>query len=673
MSADAPSAPSRDAASGAQPTAGRRAAAGVPAEAASRDAGARADAAVRTAQGPPAWLHAAVLAAAFAALYAWTEGRWPDVVVDYGRELYVPWRMLEGERLFGDLSWFNGPLSPSWNALVLRLFGVGISTLVAVDLALFALLLALLHAQLRSFASTTAATLACLVVLCVCGFAQLLFIGNYNFATPYSHEATHGVLLGLAALAAAHRFAVAGRPAWAFASGAFVGLAFLTKPEMFIAAAAGALVAVGLAGLRSRRLVAAGVALALGALVPVGASWLLLHESLGAAGAWSATLGAWPQLAATDVSQQRFYLTSMGLDRPLANVASMLRWALWAVAALAPAATLALLVRGPRSSSATAASAAGASPWWIGAAVVGTGLMGAALYGDGGWLQAPRAWPLFAGVAFVVAARRASSGPDAPRWIAAAAFSAFALAMTGKMLLNARLYHYGFALGLPATALVAALAWDAWPAGVARRGGSAAVARAGVATALAAFAGIALVQTARMHAGKTIEMGNGRDRFLADARGATVNAALAWLEGCAAPGAEKPTLAVLPEGVTLNYLSRSRNPTPYFNFMPPEIILFEEARILAAFQAHPPDLVFLVHKDTSEYGLRWFGRDYARQLGAWLRDRYDEVERFGDPPLRPGSRFGIDALARRGTAAGAALPCVNRGSRGSGAPPSPPR
>ena len=77
----------------------------------------------RPAARSPAWLHVAVLAAAFAALFAWTWGRWPDVVIDFGRELYVPWRMLEGEQLFRDLSWFNGPLSPHWNALVFRRSG----------------------------------------------------------------------------------------------------------------------------------------------------------------------------------------------------------------------------------------------------------------------------------------------------------------------------------------------------------------------------------------------------------------------------------------------------------------------------------------------------------------------------------------------------------------------
>jgi len=619
-----------------------RRAAGVAAARADAPRGAAASLAPRAAEGP-AWAHAALLAVAFAGLLASTWGRWPDVVVDFGRELYVPWRMLEGDRLFRDISWFNGPLSPSWNALAFRLFGVGLATLVWVDVALFACVLALLHALLREFTSRAAATAACLVVMAACGFGQAIFIGNYNFVCPYSHEATHGVLLGLAALAAAHRAGKSGGAAaagWALASGLAVGLAFLTKPEMLAAALAGALAALLLHALRRRR-AAPGVAAAFaaGAVLPVAASFAALRGALGDAGAWTATLGAWPQLAATDVSQQRFYLAGMGLDRPGTQLAATLRWGAAALAVLAPGALLAVLA--PARARVAAAVLA----------VAATAALCALLYGGLHWLQAPRPWPLFAALACAFAARRAlAPGADAA-WAGAAAFSAFALAMTAKMLLNARLYHYGFALGLPATALVAAVAWSALPAWLARHGGSAAVARAGVATALAAFAGAHLAQTARFHAAKTVEVGSGRDRFLADARGEEVNAALAWLAERHPPGTPRPTLAVLPEGVTLNYLARVRNPTPYYNFMPPEMVLFEEGRIVEAFRASPPDVVLLVHKDTSEYGVRFFGRHYARRLGGWLRESYREVARFGDAPLRAGSRFGIDALERSARAA----------------------
>ncbi len=74
--------------------------------------------------------------------------------------------------------------------------------------------------------------------------------------------------------------------------------------------------------------------------------------------------------------------------------------------------------------------------------------------------------------------------------------------------------------------------------------------------------------------------------------------------------------------------------------------MFGEAEKLAALQAAPPDAVLLIHKDTSEYGLPLFGRDYGRALFAWVQSRYHEVwvDPEGDPPLQPGSRLGSALL-----------------------------
>jgi hypothetical protein len=103
---------------------------------------------------------------------------------------------------------------------------------------------------------------------------------------------------------------------------------------------------------------------------------------------------------------------------------------------------------------------------------------------------------------------------------------------------------------------------------------------------------------------------------------------------------------VLPEGVTLDYLARLTSPTRYVNFMPPELLLWGEAEILAAFEARPPDLVVIVQKDTTEYGYPQFGKDYGARLYAWVRTRYRQVALFGDPPLVDG-RFGIAVLERQ--------------------------
>ena len=583
------------------------------------------------------WLHLGVLAAVFAALFAGTWGRWPDVLIDFGRELYVPWRMLEGEKLFADLAWFNGPLSPHWNALVFRLFGIGLSTLVWVNAAIFAGILALLHYVLRETSSPVAATLACLVVMASCGFAQLFFVGNYNFICPYSHEATHGVLLGLGALAAAQRWRGRRSLAWLLLCGLCVGLAFLTKPEIFVAAFIGACVAVGLhAWSANSWYVRASGVFAFGLIVPIAASWALLRGSLGSAGAWTATLGAWPQLFSSTIAQQHFYRVGMGLETPGANLTSMLLWTASTLALFAPSVALGFWAREGRRRFVAGVVAA-----------VATTVVFVLSYRRVEWLDAARPWALFALVGCVLTVWATLRRRGAATWPGAAGFAAFSLAMLAKILLYTRLYHYGFALALPATALVVVAAWSWIPARLDAAGGAGSVLRAAVAAALACFAAIHVAQTVRIQAGKTVEVGSGSDRFLADSRGSVVNEALQWIEAHHPAGTARPSLAVFPEGVMLNYLARLDNPTPYFNFMPPELVLFGESRTVAAFRAHPPDLVLLAHKDTTEYGPRWFGRNYATELGSWLQADYQEVQRFGDPPLQPGSRSGIAVLVRK--------------------------
>ena len=92
---------------------------------------------------------AAIIALVFAALTAWSWRRWPDVLVDFGRELYVAWRLSEGDVLYRDVASFYGPLSPYVNALWFRVFGPGLVTLAWLNLALAAAVAAGLYALVR--------------------------------------------------------------------------------------------------------------------------------------------------------------------------------------------------------------------------------------------------------------------------------------------------------------------------------------------------------------------------------------------------------------------------------------------------------------------------------------------------------------------------------------------
>jgi hypothetical protein len=212
--------------------------------------------------------------------------------------------------------------------------------------------------------------------------------------------------------------------------------------------------------------------------------------------------------------------------------------------------------------------------------------------------------------------------------------------------LSCRLAHYGFVLAMPATALLVAAALDAIPRALARRGCSALVLRAGAAAAILGVCLVHLDVVAVVRANKRVEVGAGRDRFLADGRGEVVRSALARLvaeRGAAAA----PTLLVAPEGVMLNYLARLENPTPFTLFTPLETMLYGERAMLDALAARPPDLVLLTHRNFGEFGSPWFGRTYAAAVGEWIENNYETAELIGDPPLEPASRFGIRILRRR--------------------------
>ena len=570
------------------------------------------------------------------AMLNWTWGTWPDVLVDFGRELYVPWRLSEGDVLYRDVAHFNGPLSPYWNALWFKLFGVGLRTLVGVNLALLALMTGLLWRLLRDISDSFAATAACAVFLLVFAFGQLVGIGNYNWVCPYSHEATHGVVLGLAALSCLHAWAGTRHDLRVALAGFLIGSAFLTQANVFLAAAGAGVLYFGLllwrvapARARAVRLVVLFMG---GSVTAPAIAFVLLAFALPVGDALRAVGGAWPAVVAGDVAWLVFYASGTGFDQPLAQLGRILLWTAGYALVLAPAAAVAWLVKVPAHRPAAIA-------------VFLTTAGGLFLCrGEIDWAHAALPLPVFllvAGALHAASLRRSKSAQADTTRLLALALAAFAFLLLLKMPLNARVYHYGFSLAAPATlvVIVGALCW--LPRWLERHGKCGLILRAGVAALLSVGVAEHLGIVASYLEHKQVVVGEGADAFRADARGDFVNAALAIVIESVGEG---DSLAVLPEGVTINYLARRRTPTRYLNFMPPELSLFGEAQIVASFKASPPDLVLLVHKDTSEYGVRFFGHDYGNELASWVREHYVDQQLLGQRPLEPATRFGIATM-----------------------------
>lgn len=569
---------------------------------------------------------------------AFTWRTWPDVLIDFGREAYVAWRLAEGDVLHRDVVYVNGPLSPYWNALWFRLFGVGLDTLFLANATVLVALTTVWFGLIRRASDTLAGWVACAVFLTLFGFGQYVGIGNYNYMAPYSHELPHGLLLAAVGIACWNRVPRSGGGVWAGAAGLAIGLVALTKIEVFAAAAFAS--AVGLTGLTRRdgwramrpRLASFGVGFA----APLVLAVLALAGPLGLAGSLRAVGVAGIRLVADDLAALPFYQHGLGTDDLPGNAGLALLWAVKIGLLFVPAVAAAFLVQGERLRGGWVPLAAGA-------------VMAAALLPfEIAWLQPPRAFPLFvlAGLGLTLwrlfpLLSMGEEREEAPRLLQAMLF-AFATVMLAKIFFHARIHQYGFALAMPAALLLTATLVTWIPAEIERRGGSGALFR-GAALGVIAVTVVGHLQIVAPYVQqKSSRLGGVDDAIRVHPGIARVlGGALEEIQARTRPG---QPLTVMPEGVMLNFMARRPLPTRYFSFNPFEVLVYGEDAMIQAFDASPPAAVVLVHHDTSEHGARFLGRNYGIDLLRWVRDHYRVVRQIGDPPLEPGTRFGVQVL-----------------------------
>jgi len=577
---------------------------------------------------------ACAVAAVFLALLGHTYRGWTDVTVDFGRELYVAWRIASGEVLYRDIAWLSGPLSAHVNALVFRAFGASLTALALWNTALAAVTFGLVFALVGRYTSRGTAALVTSVAIVVFAFGQHGGIGNYNYVTPYSHEVVHGVLAGALGLVALQVAARRSSARYALLAGLALAASFATKAEPFVATAAGmgAFTAFQPTGSRMRLATRVLTGFCVGASVALA----LLARQLPLREALTGLLGAWPYVLHGGVTEAAFYERLAGIDRRAGELRTTLAWTAAWLCALVPA----LLTRralGPRW---TASTASGLAHFVVALGIVLVFIDVEDVYDVG------RPTALCLAVVLgsqVLHAVRARASPR-PAQVEALSWSAFALALLLKLGLKQTWIFYGFVHALPAFVICAAALHHlvrARPSGASPVHSTSA--RWWIAGLLVALAVVHARSLSMWHGYKVNQVGRGADRILADGRGDEVAAALHWLDENTEPDT---TVLVLPEGLSLNYWSRRRTPLRFIGFMPTELQLLGEASIVHALEQSPPDCVLLVHKDTSDYGVQFFGRDYGRALGGWIGERYEPVALFGSLPFND-SRFGIVALRPR--------------------------
>ncbi len=606
------------------------------------------------------WIVLLAIAFLYGLVVSWQ--RWGNPLIDTGREMNVPLRLASGETLYSDIRHIYGPLSPFLHAGLYRLFGPTLAILYADGIACAAIAIALVYWLSRQIMSPAAAGAATMGLIWLCIFKPA---GNYIL--PYSYNALHGTVLGLATLAVLARVVRSAetddRPLarGILLAGVLAGLTLLAKTEMGMAAVAAGVVASALAGSAPRRsrlrttllFLAPAVGLAVGAygVIASEVGWsTLVNDS------WLLGFNLPPELAA-------YNRRLAGLDRPLFSLWRVLVACVkLTILATIVAAVSVLLARPPRTDDAPAGTTRRGwqssafiveRPWRALAAALGIAILLSLTTGLD-WDKGPYlAMPVLL-AALIVALAREIRGHLPHRADVHTSlllvYAVYALASIGRMLLHVRSGGaYGSYL-LPVSIVVFTYLWIGPFAGAFRNPRAARMAR-GLAIGLLLMSAViaAAMLGVRYRTRDTVVIASSRGTMIAETEvGHAWNEALAYIDSHTAPG---EPVAVLPEGTSLTFLSGRRNPLREEIATPGFLDSHGNARAIRQLEDARTRLVLVANRPTAEFGPNAFGRDYSVELMRWVQSHYQPCAMFGavkNPGLQVGDRpFFIRAYCAR--------------------------
>jgi hypothetical protein len=126
----------------------------------------------------------------------------------------------------------------------------------------------------------------------------------------------------------------------------------------------------------------------------------------------------------------------------------------------------------------------------------------------------------------------------------------------------------------------------------------------------------------KLYGSRTVQtIGDSEDQFQVPRDGEEINRTLKFLSKLP----PDQTVAAVPQGAMINYLSRRTNPTGEPTLLPGEVEMFGDRRILDRFRQHPPDWIVMVQTDVSSFGFKDFGVDYAQGIEEFIHFNYKAV------------------------------------------------
>ena len=593
------------------------------------------------------WVGPVVITVVFLILTFWTWGKWPDLLRDFGRELYIPWQINSGKVLYKDIAYRHGPLAPYLNALWFYIFGVSFTTLVYCNLSIIIILISIIFYQFNKACDRTTATIICIVFLCTAAFSQLISMGSFNFVCPYDHSFTHGIFFSFITIFFLSYFLYKPFSVILVLAGLSFGLVFLTKAEVF-----GPLVPAAIVGMmlifREKNfkgwIVYRNYSLFIVAMiVPISLFLAYFLLKMPFIQALKGVLGDWNFLYGTHITNIYFFKNSMGTDRPIFNI-GLVFLTLFMLTILAWG-TL-KLDKGDFKSNYDKLTLL----TLLLAFLILLSLLNFVTNVPIELLLLNVAYrPLLfinmlSLIIIVYLVYRKVEYIRVEKMAPFIILNVFGMLMLGKIILNCRSWGYGF--GLAMTAMMIEVALFVWVIPLLLRKiytrGSLFRKLSIIGFLLVSI--IAVMRSNYHYSKKDYLVGKGADAFLSygpkyELKGWAVNRAIKLIKNTTSP---QDNFTPIPEGLIINYLMRRSSSFRYDGITPGELTSFGETAMLESLKKADSKFILLIHRESSEFGVGYFGSDprNGKQIMDWIKSNYVCYWKIFNEPLKNG-KFGM--------------------------------
>ena len=576
--------------------------------------------------------------------------RWSLIILDVGRELYIPWKLSMGGVLYRDVYVDHyGPFSPYLNAFLFKMFGVNIMTLAFFNMGVVVVITYCIYRFFRHTTNSVTAMMTAATFLSIFAFK----FPNYNYITPYAYALTHGIALSLFSILAFYQYTKKQSIFWVVIIGLLVGTIFLTKLEVFFASIAalgiGFIIVWYVEQFSLQQIIKVSGILSLSLLLPTAFFTVYFSFFMPFQEALLSIFTQYRQLFETVVTSNIFYVTATGRDAPLFHLGKIvlvtgcylfLFSLIWSVARLVERIN---------------------STYYrvIITIIAGASVLFLYLMKNVQWnwldIRIPFAVQVVVavmGIFYGISIWKSRKDKERVMYaLPMLVFIVFAFMMLLKNMINVTISVYGFALTMPAALVVVAGLVYHVPRLVAKSTQSTTFIRDLSIILVAIFLVMEIGAVSDTYLIRNYSIATDKEEIITFddvlcTEGPVINETIRKINETIKPD---ENFLVIPEGILLNYLTRRENPSPYTSFLLGDLVMHHEEKMVERLSRRLPDYVILVDRSVAEWGFRKFGVDTGAKISEWVIKNYIPIYTIGNIPFQGSQLCGGAIIAKRGT------------------------